>query len=249
MLKEIKLNYFFTYKIKLDNITMQKLSPNVKIIFEKPLPHYHPIVKLITKAWYISPNNLEIPVCDVEILKKYINSTLAEIESLRFKYNEKRFCWEMEFGTKPTELTVDQHDIKLINIIKKKKYAAVKAAEKAEANGFYEEIMDEYDDELPGPIPLCHNNGGKWCRMYIYLSYDEEKNVILVEFHRESGDHNSFYPIIHTIKQMLNDTKFKNWIKRLEYIMFCEGIEYNEKNHITQYVCNDLLKKEVCTFL
>lgn len=227
---------------------MQPLSPNVNIIYEKPLPHYHPIAKLITKSWYTSPNNLELPFFDVEILKNYINNTLAEIESLRFEYNEKRFCWEIEFGTKPIELTVDQKDIKLINIIKKKKYAAEKASEKAETNGLYEEIFDEYDDdELPVPVPIDSN--GKWCRMFIYLSYDEEKNVILVEFHRENGDRASFYPIIHTIKHMLNDTKFKNWIKRLEYIMFCEGIEYDEKNHIIKYVCNDLIKRELCTYL
>jgi hypothetical protein len=228
---------------------MQPLSPNINITFDKPLPHYNPIAKLITKSWYTSPNNLELPFFNVEILKKYINSTLTEIESLRFKYNEKKFWWEIEFGTKPIELTVDRDDRILINIIKIKKYAAKQAAEKAMANGFYEEIMDEYDDngELPGPVPIDSN--GKWCRMFIYLSYDEEKNVILVEFHRENGDHASFYPIIHTIKHMLNDTKFKNWIKRLEYIMFCEGIEYDEKNHIINYLCNDLIKREISTYL
>jgi hypothetical protein len=227
---------------------MQLLQANVNIIFEKPLPHYHPIAKLITKSWYVCPNNLELPFFDVEYLKNYINTTLAEIESLRFKYNEKRFCWEIEFGTKPIELTVDDNDIAFLNIIKKKKYAAKQAAEKAQANGLYEEIMDEYnDDELPGPIPIDSN--GKWCRMLILLSYDEEKNIILVEFHRECGDRASFYPITHTIKHMLHDIKSLNWHKRSAYLMFCEGIEYDEKNHIVNYVCNDLLKREICTYL
>ena len=234
---------------------MQNLSPTlnpyVNISFEIPQRYYHTRAKLITKNWYIYPNNLELPFFDVEILKKYINNTLAQIEGLRFMYNDKKFCWEMEFGTKPIELTVDQTDIKLINTIRIKKYAASKAAEKAILNNLDEEIIDEYNenDELPGPIPMFKPSDGKWCLMFIYLSYDEEKNTILIEFHRDSGDRISFYTIIKIIKDMLNNNRFLNWTKRLAYLMFCQGIEYDERNNIINYVCNDLLKREICSYL
>jgi hypothetical protein len=232
---------------------MQNLLKIDNITFNIKLPYYNERAKLIIKYSNVSPNYLELPFCDVEIIKKHINDVLSKIEGLRFTYNEKKFCWEIEFGTKPIQLTVEQDDYKLLEIITNKKYVAIQAAEKAyekaQSNELYEELFDFGEDEFLPPIPMYDYENGKWCRIIIYLSYDEVKNLIFVEFHRVNGDRNSFYPILSIIKTSLNDDMFLNWLKRSAYIILSEGVEYHHKNHIMKYLFDDNVKREICSFL
>jgi len=213
-------------------------------------PYYNAKAKLPNKRFPITCKNVALPLCDPEIIKKAINNTLAEIEGVRSEYNEKKFMWTLEYGTKPLEYTIDKADYKLRRIIEHKKYAAIMAASFAlekfphNADHFDHNFDDDY---LPPPIPFFAN--GKWCSLQIYLTYDEEKNIILVEFNRYNGDHASYYFVANTIDSVLKAPTFVNWIKRSNYLMFVEGIEYFPINPVLKYLCDEMVQREICSHL
>jgi hypothetical protein len=219
---------------------MQELPPGFKIIGIKP--YYNERAKLPNKKFYTFPKHVEFPFCDVEIIKKIINNNLTQIEGLRGEYNEKKYIWDLEFGTKPIERTIDKADYKLVKIINRKKEAAMDAAIKAQDKFPHNNNYD--NDELPPP-PF----NLKWMHMNILLSYDEEKNTILVEFNRLIGESTSYYFVANIIEHALKEIAFVNWIKRAAYLMFTEGIEYNPKNPILKYLCDDMVKREICSCL
>ena len=222
----------------------QPLKPGFVITGLKP--YFNAKAKLPNKRFPVTGKHIELPLCDPEIIKKAINNTLAEIEGVRGEYNEKKCMWTLEYGTKPLELTIDKADYKLRRIIEDKKYAAIMAASVAlEKFPHNAHVFD--DDELPPPIPFFAN--GKWCSLQIYLTYDEEKNVILVEFNRYNGDHASYYFVANIIDSVLKVPRFVNWIKRVNYLMFVEGIEYFPTNPVLKYLCDEMVQREICSQL
>jgi hypothetical protein len=224
---------------------LEPLKPGFVITGLKP--YFNARAKLPNKRFPVTCKHVELPLCDPEIIKKVINNTLAEIEGVRGEYDEKKFMWILEYGTKPIELTIDKSDYKLKRIIEHKKYAALMAASIALEKFPLNDEFFEDDGELPSPIPICSN--GKWSNLQIYLTYDDEKNVILVEFNRYNGDHTSFYVVANIVERVLKEPTLINWIKRVNYLMFCEGIEYEPKNHILKYLCDDIVKREICSYL
>ena len=226
---------------------MQELKPGFAITGIKP--YYNEKAKLPNKKYYAMFKHIEVPFCDVEIIKKVINNALARIEGVRGNYNELKFIWELEYGTKPIERTIDPSDYNLIRIIKQKKYAALFASEKAldrfPHNADYNDYHD--GDEFPEPVSIFANP--KWSVINILLSYDEEKNVILVEFNRLIGDHASFHIVSNVILSELKKPELLNWIKRVEYLKFTEGIKYDNKYPTLRYLCDDMISRELCTYL
>ena len=232
--------------------TLQRLKQCIKTIALKP--YYNERAKLPNKRFPITCKNIALPFCDPEIIKKAINNTLAQLEGVHGEYNEKKCMWSLEYGTKPIELTIDKDDYKLRRIIEHKKYAALlassKALEKFPHNAdYYDDDFDNFDDDddLPSPIPLFAN--GKWCNIQIYLTYDEEKNIILVEFNRYNGDHKSYYFVANAIETTLKAPTLNNLIRRTNFLAFTEGIEYDHTNPIQNYLCNDMVMREICSYL
>ena len=221
---------------------LQRLKPGFVITGIKP--YFNARAKLPNKRFPVTCKHVELPLCDPEIIKNAINNILTQIEGVRSEYNEKKFMWTLEYGTKPIELTIAKADFKLRRIIEHKKYAALMAAlnaiEKFPHN-------DEYDDELPDPIPFFAN--GKWCNIQIYLTYDEETNVILVEFNRFNGDHASFYFVSNIVESALKAPTLLTWIQRSDYLAFVEGIEYDRKTPALKYLCDDMVKREISSYL
>jgi hypothetical protein len=175
------------------------LSKITSINFEGvgQLSHFDEGTGLITKPFYIIPSNFIIPFSDPKIVAQRINQELQAIESLRYKYDESKYYWEIEFGTKPTELTIDTKDYKMKGIIKLKKWAAMQAA--TSALDKYPNLCEEYDEDYLPPPPM----GLKWCRFVIHLYYDEETKEIIVEFNRVWGDSDSFtyYQFFNFVKK------------------------------------------------
>jgi hypothetical protein len=230
------------------NQALQPLKKEIVITGLKP--YYNTKAKLPNKRFPFPCKNIALPLCDQEIIKKDINNTLAQLEGVRGEYNEKKYMWNLEYGTKPIELTIDKADYKLRRIIDNKKYAALlassKALEKFPHNAdYYNDDFD--DDDLPSPIPLFAN--GKWCNIQIYLTYDEEKNIILIEFNRYDGDPSSYYFVVNAIESTLKAPTFNNLISRSNFLTFAEGIEYNPTNPILKYLCDDIVKREICGYL
>jgi len=54
------------------------------------------------------------------------------------------------------------------------------------------------------------------------------------------------------VLNIINENEY-NWINRSNYIMFIEGIDFKLENrlekHILHYLCNELLCKEICSYL
>jgi hypothetical protein len=162
------------------------------------LTKYNKEVGMLTKPHYIIPSNFRIPFSDPKIVAQRINQKFDTIEGIRYKYDDVKHCWEVEFGTKPIELTVDPKDYKMQRIINAKKWWALHAANKAAEK--YGDALNLYgdDNELPPPqIDL------KWCRFVINFYYDEETKEIIVEFNRPWGDADSFtyYQFFNFVKK------------------------------------------------
>jgi hypothetical protein len=209
-------------------------------------PTFNSRVKLPNASWYNFPNNIQFPICDPEILKKYLNNILSDIEGVRYNYNEKECLWSLEYGTKPIIYTIDKFDYKLRSIIFNKKHAALLAAEKAH-NMFPHNSEELNIVDILLPIPLFGIK--KWSNIEIYLSYFETTNIILIEFNKNCGDSASFHYIIKKIKEKLNDTALLNWCRRAGYLMFCDGVKKSKNNDIDRYLLDEMMKREICTFL
>jgi hypothetical protein len=221
---------------------LQRLKPGFVVTGLKP--YFNARVKLPNKRFPVTCKHVELSLCDPEIIKNVINNTIAQIEGVRSEYNEKKFMWTLEYGTKPIELTINKSDFQLRRIIEHKKYAALMAASKAIE---YFPHNDEYDDELQDPIPFFANC--KWCNIQIYLTYDEETNVILIEFNRFNGDHASFYFVSNIVESALKAPTLLTWIQRSDYLAFVEGIEYDRKTPTLKYLCDDMVKREISSYL
>jgi len=224
--------------------TFQPLKPGFVITGLKP--YFNDRTKLPNKRYPVTWKHVELPLCNPEIIKNVINNTIVQIEGVRSEYNEKKFMWTLEYGTKPLELTINKSDFKLRKIIEHKKYAAIMAATVAIEKFPHNDEFFEDGEELPDPIPCFVN--GKWTNLQIYLTYDDE-NTILVEFNRYNGDHISFHFVANIIEYVLKAPTLLNWIKRSDYLAFTEGIEYKPTNPILKYLCDDMVKREICCYL
>ena len=139
--------------------------------------------------------------------------------------------------------TINKSDFKLRRIIEHKKYAAIMAASRAIE--YFPHNDDFFED---GELIPCFASG-KWTNLQIYLTYDDEKNTILVEFNRYNGDHISFHFVANIIDAALKAPTLLNWIQRSDYLAFVEGIEYDRKTPALKYLCDDMVKREISSYL
>jgi hypothetical protein len=191
---------------------------------------------------YWMPYRTELPYIEVKKLINHINYILSGIEGVVGKYNEATFQWELEWGTKPIEYAVEDHTIKCTII--KKKMCALYASNIAAI-------------KFPHNIP-CHEDmhlKKTSCKFTIMLSYCTVQNKIIIEYNRLKGCLSSFFYITNIIRENFKEEETKkyiqieaNWIKRKNYLMFSESI-YSIKNIITDIVCDDYCRREICSYI
>lgn len=206
--------------------------------------------KLPPNGFYKFPNNTEIPYIDPEKIINFINSLLSEIEGLRGSYSENKFMWELEWGTKPIELTVSDYKIRCI--IEHKKFCALQAQTLALEK--FPHLIENNDDDDEFEPPQF-NSG--WCKTNIILSYNEKENKITIEYNRLSGDSLTFYDIVRPIIDKLNEDTFKKWIyaetlweKRKNIIQLMKIlIDSKIDNHINQILRNEYYIRDICSYL
>jgi hypothetical protein len=222
---------------------------NVMIDLKQLETNKDPFTKLpYQDNWFKNFGRIDIPLCDPEIIKNIINKVIFKIEGVRGTYNELSCCWELEYGTKPIEYTIN-NDYKLRQIIKTKKWAALMTANKAFQMfpGNFPGNFPDNDTELSGPIGLLDNP--KWAEIEIRLSYDKDKKTIVIEPNRLCGDHAAFHYINRALTCVLKDESLINWLKRVNYLMFVYGIEYDSRNPILKFLCDEYMMREICCYL
>jgi hypothetical protein len=219
-------------------------------------PILHPDMKVPfypLDFWHQKEVNISMVVnafSDYELLQQIINNSLNEIEGLNISYDSCYCLWTIEYGTKPLEETVSPD---LIARVKLGRVVAILAAtiayEKFPHNlDNYEDDDDDYtdDDEFKNLYTI-----NKWCKMEICVIYDLVDDTFIIQPNRIKGDHSAFYFVSIKVKNAVNNNENILWLIRKNYVELLEDIQYghNSGDHIMKYLLNDLICKEVCSFM
>jgi len=106
-------------------------------------------------------------------------------------------------------------------------------------------IEDAYDEEfLPPIIPFRW-----WSNNEIVLR--KNKNKINIYFNRIQGDHSSADFILETLSLALSKLTPRDiaWSGRSSYLQLEEGCHVKKDNHITKYLLNHWIGREICSFV
>ncbi len=84
----------------------------------------------------------------------------------------------------------------------------------------------------------------------IVFRKDKNTNELNIFFNRISGDRNSASFIMRTIKESLEfiPADFL-WSLRTNFLQFTEGCEYVKDDQVGRYILNDLIGREICSFM
>ena len=101
-----------------------------------------------------------------------------------------------------------------------------------------------FDDDLPGP---CMRGG--YCQIEISLFYHEPSECYFFGRKRLCGDSFSASILFGTFGYEFNTNIL--WLTRKPYIALAEGIQMKagKEDHISKYLFNDLICKEVCSYM
>lgn len=216
------------------------LHPDVKT------PFYH------WDSWHQKEVNISMEVnafSDYELLQQIINDTLNEIEGLKITYDSRCCLWTIEYGTKPLEETLPPDQISRLKLGRVSAILAASIAyEKFPHNLDNYDDDDDYmdDDEFKNLYTI-----NKWCKMEICVIYDWFDNTFIIQPNRVKGDHSSFYFVSIKVKNAVNNNENVLWLMRKNYVELFEGIQYenNIQDHVSKYLFNDLICKELCSFM
>jgi len=126
-------------------------------------------------------------------LKEMIESILSQIEGLRYDWNEEYFIWNIEWGTRPFENSLDY---KSFNTVKLGRIVSMEAASKA-----IELFPHNVDWDYNG-IPI--EQAGSWHKSELHVYCDPKRNKVFIQINRMVGCHNSFWNIWSQIKTALD---------------------------------------------
>ena len=113
----------------------------------------------------------------------------------------------------------------------------------------YEEGDNEENEHYQYPQPRPYGGYSKFKFNLHQLDYDNTENCYVFEFQRIKGDSQSSYFVYNHIKHELK--KNLTWMQRKPYLSLFEGlqIESGREDHICKYLFNELIGKEVCSYL
>jgi hypothetical protein len=217
-------------------------------------PYMHTLL-IPLDSWHHKEVNISMEVnafSDYELLQQIINNALNEIEGLKIRYDPRGCLWTIEYGTKPLEETLPPDQI---SIVKLGRVASILAAsiayEKFPHNLDNDDdyMDDDYmnDDEFKNLYTI-----NKWCKMEICVIYDLFDDRFIIQTNRLKGDHSAFYFVSIRVKKAVNNNENILWLMRKNYVELFEGIQCDsnrQEDHISKYLLNDLICKEVCSFM
>lgn len=223
----------------------EKITFDEMLEIEKP---GHPIYVAPDLPFYISHTVINIPAINFEDLINLLEGILSNIEKIEVtKINF--FVYKIEF-----------HPIDGIKIYPKEKihrlkwwssmHAATAALKK------FPELGPNFDDDFMPPfIPPPPAFRDEWFKMELRIYYSTKKECYMLEFNRLSGEAFSFYKIYRQIEAQIQSIFSESnvrWLMRKNYINLFEGTKEicsEDKKQISRYLLNDLLMREICTFI
>jgi hypothetical protein len=175
------------------------------------------------------------------LLQEHVNIVLSRVEGLRYSWDNAKCIWIMEYGTEPMENKYTGVEFRQI---KMGKMAALCAACDA-VRRFPHLIADDnfYDDE---PVELVQM-APHWCKMELRVYSDHSKECLFVHLNRMTGDHTAHWNIWMEISRYFQQNNL--FLSRSSFLQLTEGIEYDKSDPKQKYLFDDMLVKELCTFM
>ena len=208
-------------------------------------PSGHPIFIAPEMPWYLARTTIKIPLINFNDLVNLLDGILANVEKIEInkKYD---WCYSIEYhpvdGIKmyPRD---PLHQIKKITM-----FQAVSLAFKKFPH------LEEIWDENFIPLPLRYDEQKEWFEMELRIFYDSKQNCYTLEFNRMCGEACCFYKVFRQIKAQIEEIlpqKNYLWLMRKNYLNLLEGTKINKNNEtqITRYLLNELLSREICSYI
>jgi len=212
-------------------------------------PPGHPIFIAPEMPWYLTPTTIKIPLINFNDLVNLLDGILANVDKIEInkKYD---WCYSIEYhpvdGIKmyPRD---PLHQIKKISM-----FQAVSLA--FEKFPHLEEMWHENFDENFIPPPLRFDEQKEWFEMEVRIYYCSKQNCYVLEFNRMRGEAGCFYKVFRQIKAQIEELlpqKNYLWLMRKNYLNLLEGTKFNINNEtqITRYLLNELLAREICSYI
>jgi hypothetical protein len=229
-----------------ETINFLNIPGAVKITFDEMLafePPGHPIYVAPEKPFITSPNVIKIPTINFNDLTNLIDGILANIGKIEINKIHD-WCYSIEY-----------HPVDGIKIYprdechRNKWWSSISAADEA-LKKFPHNLsnLEHYDD------PINYGFRGEWFKMELRIYYCTADKCYILEFNRMCGEAFSFYKICDKIKAQIKETFTTPnllWLIRKNYIYLIAGTPFNinYENQITRYLLNDMLSREICSFL
>jgi len=243
---------FKTYGTIVSGEEMQEITnlPLLHPHMQTPFIPFYPWDSL--DSWHQKEVNISMEVnafSDYELLQQIINNALNEIEGLKISYDSRCCLWTIEYGTKPLEETLPPDQISRVKLGRVAAILAASIAYEKFPHNLDNDDDDDYmdDDEFKNLYTI-----NKWCKMEICVIYDLFDDRFIIQTNRLKGDHSAFYFVSIRVKKAVNNNENIRWLMRKNYVELFEGIQYGnnrQEDHISKYLLNDLICKEVCSFM
>jgi hypothetical protein len=180
---------------------------------------------------------------DLSILKKTIETLFENTEGIRYVWNSKGYFWDIEYGTRHLYLGKPGKEITQIKL---GMYNAMLAAMKAQEKNRVEDNEDEED--FPEPISIFDERYARWCHSRLHVYVDFCTNLLIIYIHRNQGDrianHLIWKKTLDAVKKEALFLERKSYLELSE----CGGAQF-ENSHIVKYVLDDMIIREVCSYM
>lgn len=199
--------------------------------------------------FYTFPSSIQIPLIDVDDFTNLIESTLSNCKLV--EWTRDKYSYEVQFY--PIEGLKIDTTTKLYRMKQRVMFDAVeKALDKFPhllENDDEESEYEEENEQYQYPPPRLYGGYSKFKFNLYKLCHNDKESCYVFEFQRIKGDGISGYFIYNQIKCALKQNL--TWTQRKPYLSLVEGvqIESGRENHICKYLFNDLITKEVCSYL
>jgi hypothetical protein len=175
---------------------------------------------------------------DLPLFQQQIEGVLSRIEGVRYRWDNAKCVWHIEFGTTPIENGKPGLEYRQIMLGKRNADLA-----SYEAINRFPHLVD-YDDVLGDLEPP--EEQGRWCKSELRLYTDKVKNCLFIHLNRMTGDRTSHWNIWRKIYPHFAGNIF---LSRLSYLQFIEGTPFDRENPVQRYAADALVSRAICEFI